>query len=190
MFLIHHGRTAWVMFLIRTHTTDVGFVDGALVTKRTDNAGLQVISSGAASMWTAVWRLDSISFTTPKLTFRIGEISFFRNGVPLGIAFRGVRSGVGMAYFPAASVSALQACVFNFGALPFEYPVTGFAPLHAAPPVALVARCSYLLDCLTRLVDSTLRSAPAAEVLSFALSCCLALRLTGMCRRCRTMRFW
>lgn len=80
------------------------------------------------------------------------EISFYRNGVSLGIAFDGVRKlGPGLGYFPAVSLSRGERCNLNFGARPFKHPVHGFLPVQAPPkqyPVVM-----YLLQCLSRLLQ-------------------------------------
>ena len=44
------------------------------------------------------------------------EITFFRNDESLGVAFRNIKVGPNMAYFPAVSLSQGQRVVFNFGA--------------------------------------------------------------------------
>eukprot|EP00252_Welwitschia_mirabilis_P021316 TRINITY_DN5440_c0_g1_i1.p1 TRINITY_DN5440_c0_g1~~TRINITY_DN5440_c0_g1_i1.p1 ORF type:complete len:1320 (-),score=231.72 TRINITY_DN5440_c0_g1_i1:184-4143(-) len=86
------------------------------------------------------------------------EISFYRNGVSLGVAFYGVREPVS-GYFPAVSLSQGERSEVNFGSRPFKYPVEGFLPLQAPPVVrsgerqALVSElASYFLSCLSRLV--------------------------------------
>eukprot|EP01118_Nematostelium_gracile_P019082 TRINITY_DN8711_c0_g1_i1.p1 TRINITY_DN8711_c0_g1~~TRINITY_DN8711_c0_g1_i1.p1 ORF type:complete len:136 (-),score=23.89 TRINITY_DN8711_c0_g1_i1:46-453(-) len=47
----------------------------------------------------------------------LGQISFYRNGVSMGVAFTNVRFGenaVGIAYFPAVSLSYGERCTLNF----------------------------------------------------------------------------
>jgi Kip1 ubiquitination-promoting complex protein 1 len=54
-----------------------------------------------------------------------GQISFYRNGVSLGVAFGNVRCGenaVGLAYFPAVSLSYGERCCLNFGSRPLSFP--------------------------------------------------------------------
>ncbi|KAI3842213.1 hypothetical protein MKW98_026003 [Papaver atlanticum] len=81
-----------------------------------------------------------------------GEISFYRNGVSLGVAFDGVRKmGAGLGYFPAVSLSQGERCDLNFGARPFKYPIKGFIPLQAPPTVNSLA--TDLLLCLSRLLE-------------------------------------
>ncbi|KAI3996293.1 hypothetical protein MKX01_026761 [Papaver californicum] len=80
------------------------------------------------------------------------EISFYRNGVSLGVAFDGVRKmGAGLGYFPAVSLSQGERCDLNFGARPFKYPIKGFIPLQAPPTENLLA--TDLLLCLSRLLE-------------------------------------
>lgn len=80
------------------------------------------------------------------------EISFYRNGVSLGVAFHGIRKmGPGVGYYPAISLSQGERCELNFGGRPFKYPIEGYLPLQAPPPVNFFA--SQLLRCLSRLLD-------------------------------------
>ncbi|KAI5582324.1 hypothetical protein BDE02_07G078500 [Populus trichocarpa] len=80
------------------------------------------------------------------------EILFYRNGVSLGVAFRGIRKmGPGSGYYPSISLSQGERCELNFGARPFKYPIQGFLPLKAPPSANLLAK--QLLQCLSRLSD-------------------------------------
>ncbi|XP_010526636.1 PREDICTED: E3 ubiquitin-protein ligase RKP [Tarenaya hassleriana] len=80
------------------------------------------------------------------------EISFFRNGVSLGIAFSGIRKlGPGFGYYPAISISQGERCELNFGAYPFKYPIEGFLPLQEPPSGRSFA--AQLLKCFSRLLD-------------------------------------
>lgn len=58
--------------------------------------------------------------------------------------------GAGQAFFPAASLSYLEECDFNFGSRPFLYPVEGYEPLQ--PPSVNLAQSRYLVSCLGRLL--------------------------------------
>jgi len=49
------------------------------------------------------------------IDFEAKEISFFRNDKSLGVAFKRIKTGPNMAYFPAISFSKGQRVVFNFG---------------------------------------------------------------------------
>jgi Kip1 ubiquitination-promoting complex protein 1 len=55
----------------------------------------------------------------------VGEMTFYRNGVSMGVAFSGLRpmQHTLQAFFPAASLSYVEKCEVNFGALPFQHPV-------------------------------------------------------------------
>lgn len=48
-----------------------------------------------------------------------GEVSFWLNGVDMGVAFRGLNPSVN--WYPAASVAMDQNCSFNFGGRPFRW---------------------------------------------------------------------
>ncbi|KAI7978866.1 E3 ubiquitin-protein ligase RKP, partial [Camellia lanceoleosa] len=80
------------------------------------------------------------------------QISFYRNGSPLGVAFSGIRKMVpGLGYYPAISLSQGERCDLNFGARPFKYPIKGFLPMQGPPSTSLLT--TNLLDCLSRLLE-------------------------------------
>lgn len=80
------------------------------------------------------------------------EITFYRNGVSLGVAFRGIRKmGPGFGYYPAISLSQGERCELNFGSRPFKYPIEGYLPLQSPPSINNFA--IQLLRCLSRLLD-------------------------------------
>ncbi|MEW5299631.1 MAG: hypothetical protein WDW36_002626 [Sanguina aurantia] len=80
------------------------------------------------------------------------EASFYRNGVSLGVAFTNIRTmQPHLAYFPAVSISYTERCKFNFGAMPFEHPVSRYTPLQAPPEASDSATAGYLVNCLQRL---------------------------------------
>lgn len=84
-----------------------------------------------------------------------GEISFYRNGSSLGVAFDGIKvsgQGNGYGYYPAVSLSDGERCFLNFGSHPFVYPVEGFNPVQAPPPSRRFA--GYLLQSLARLLEA------------------------------------
>lgn len=84
-----------------------------------------------------------------------GEISFYRNGLSLGVAFDGVRvsgQGNGYGYYPSVSLSDGERCYLNFGSHPFVYPVEGFNPVQDPPPSRRFA--GYLLQSLVRLLEA------------------------------------
>ncbi|XP_053075335.1 E3 ubiquitin-protein ligase RNF123 isoform X4 [Acinonyx jubatus] len=75
-----------------------------------------------------------------------GTLSFCLNGVSLGTAFENLSRGLGMAYFPAISLSFKESVAFNFGSRPLRYPVAGYRPLQD-PPRADLVRAQKLLGC-------------------------------------------
>lgn len=80
------------------------------------------------------------------------EISFYRNGVSLGVAFNGIRKMVpGLGYYPAISLSQGERCELNFGARPFRHPIEGFFPIQ--PPPLTNSLATHLLHCFSRLLD-------------------------------------
>ncbi|KAI4330150.1 hypothetical protein MLD38_028453 [Melastoma candidum] len=80
------------------------------------------------------------------------QISFYRNGVSLGVAFRGIRKmGPGAGYYPAISLSQGERCELNFGSHPFKFPVEGYLPLESPPNSSILA--SRLLQYFCRLLD-------------------------------------
>ncbi|KAG2646950.1 E3 ubiquitin-protein ligase RKP-like [Panicum virgatum] len=81
-----------------------------------------------------------------------GEISFYRNGTSLGVAFDGIRSvEPSKGYYAAISLSEGERCHLNFGSHPFRYPVDGFEPMEAPPHSWTYT--TYLLRCLFRLLE-------------------------------------
>lgn len=80
------------------------------------------------------------------------NISFLRNGISLGVAFKGIRKMVpGLGYYPSISLSQGERCELNFGAHPFKYPVKGFLPIQSPPSVHSLT--IQLLHCFSRLLD-------------------------------------
>lgn len=81
-----------------------------------------------------------------------GEISFYRNGTSLGVAFDGIRKvEPKKGYYAAISLSEGERCHLNFGSHPFRYPVDGFDPLEVPP--RSWSFVTYLLRCLFRLLE-------------------------------------
>ncbi|MQM00935.1 hypothetical protein Taro_033681 [Colocasia esculenta] len=81
-----------------------------------------------------------------------GKISFYRNGISLGVAFEGIRrNGAELSYYPAVSLSEGERCNLNFGSRPFKYLVDGFLPLQSPPSSSLLA--TYLLRSFSRLME-------------------------------------
>ncbi|XP_036007594.1 E3 ubiquitin-protein ligase RNF123 isoform X1 [Fundulus heteroclitus] len=67
-----------------------------------------------------------------------GTITFCLNGQSLGTAFSGIKTGPGVAYFPAISLSFKESVAFNFGSRPLRYPVEGYLPLQDPPTTDLL----------------------------------------------------
>ncbi|XP_024970300.1 E3 ubiquitin-protein ligase RKP isoform X3 [Cynara cardunculus var. scolymus] len=86
------------------------------------------------------------------IDFESDEISYYRNGVSLGVAFNGIRKMVpGLGYYPAISLSQGERCDLNFGGRPFRYPVQGFQPIQAPPSTNQLA--IHLLHCFSKLLN-------------------------------------
>ncbi|XP_023403479.2 E3 ubiquitin-protein ligase RNF123 isoform X5 [Loxodonta africana] len=84
-----------------------------------------------------------------------GTLSFCLNGVSLGTAFENLSRGLGMAYFPAISLSFKESVAFNFGSRPLRYPVAGYRPLQD-PPRADLVRAQRLLGCFRAVLSMEL----------------------------------
>ncbi|XP_040102863.1 E3 ubiquitin-protein ligase RNF123 isoform X2 [Oryx dammah] len=84
-----------------------------------------------------------------------GTLSFSLNGVSLGTAFENLSRGLGMAYFPAISLSFKESVAFNFGSRPLRYPVAGYRPLQD-PPSASLVRAQRLLGCFQAVLSMEL----------------------------------
>ncbi|RCV14083.1 hypothetical protein SETIT_2G398600v2 [Setaria italica] len=80
------------------------------------------------------------------------EITFYRNGTSLGVAFGGIRNvEPSKGYYAAISLSEGERCHLNFGSHPFRYPVDGFEPMELPPRSSTFT--TYLLRCLFRLLE-------------------------------------
>ncbi|XP_051932005.1 E3 ubiquitin-protein ligase RNF123 isoform X1 [Hippocampus zosterae] len=71
-------------------------------------------------------------------------IAFCLNGQSLGTAFADIKTGTGVAYFPAISLSFKESVAFNFGSRPLRYPCEGYLPLQD-PPAADLLKAHKLL---------------------------------------------
>lgn len=84
----------------------------------------------------------------------VGRIEYYRNGVSLGEAFKGIERGPGLALYPAVSLGLTDSLTANFGGSPMKYPLEGYNTLQRKPTLILQqADCllQYLIN-LTRLV--------------------------------------
>jgi hypothetical protein len=88
-----------------------------------------------------------------------GELTFYRNGVSMGVAFRTVRTmQPHLAYFPTVSLSYTERCELNYGGRPFVYPVKGYQPLQLSPSEHQLGLGTYLLGCMERLARAAATS--------------------------------
>ncbi|KAK7127128.1 hypothetical protein R3I94_018349 [Phoxinus phoxinus] len=86
-----------------------------------------------------------------------GTITFCLNGQSLGIAFSNIKTGPGVAYFPAISLSFKESVAFNFGSRPLRYPVEGYLPLQSPPATDLIKATrllGYLKTALSTSIDT------------------------------------
>uniref|UniRef100_A0A3Q2P2W3 Ring finger protein 123 n=1 Tax=Fundulus heteroclitus TaxID=8078 RepID=A0A3Q2P2W3_FUNHE len=83
-----------------------------------------------------------------------GTITFCLNGQSLGTAFSGIKTGPGVAYFPAISLSFKESVAFNFGSRPLRYP-SGYLPLQD-PPAADLLKAHRLLGFIKNVLSTCL----------------------------------
>ncbi|XP_056116539.1 E3 ubiquitin-protein ligase RNF123 [Rhinichthys klamathensis goyatoka] len=86
-----------------------------------------------------------------------GTITFCLNGQSLGVAFSNIKTGPGVAYFPAISLSFKESVAFNFGSRPLRYPVEGYLPLQSPPATDLIKATrllGYLKTALSTSIDT------------------------------------
>ncbi|XP_045599784.1 E3 ubiquitin-protein ligase RNF123 [Procambarus clarkii] len=102
----------------------------------------------------AMWQCGDIISCT--LDLEEGVVKFYRNGKSLGPAFSNVKTGPGVAYFPAVSLALGENLIVNFGATPFRYHQQGFSPLEESPSSDLLTahRCVSWLISLVNLQSS------------------------------------
>ncbi|XP_066957839.1 E3 ubiquitin-protein ligase RNF123-like isoform X1 [Macrobrachium rosenbergii] len=84
----------------------------------------------------AMWQCGDIISST--LDLDRGIVKFYRNGKSLGTAFENVKTGPGLAYFPAVSLALGENLTVNFGATPLRYPQAGYFPLESPPTIEKV----------------------------------------------------
>jgi Kip1 ubiquitination-promoting complex protein 1 len=80
------------------------------------------------------------------------QVSFALNGKALGVAFDEIRVfEPQLAYFPAVSLSEGEAAYVNLGNTPLRFPLEGFRPMQAPPPVYRSLQCTWLLEKMSAL---------------------------------------
>uniref|UniRef100_A0AAQ6ABA1 E3 ubiquitin-protein ligase RNF123 n=1 Tax=Amphiprion ocellaris TaxID=80972 RepID=A0AAQ6ABA1_AMPOC len=85
-----------------------------------------------------------------------GTITFCLNGQSLGTAFTSIKTGPGVAYFPAISLSFKESVAFNFGSRPCStYPVEGYLPLQN-PPAADLMKAHRLLGYIRNILSTSI----------------------------------
>uniref|UniRef100_A0A3Q2EBQ1 Ring finger protein 123 n=1 Tax=Cyprinodon variegatus TaxID=28743 RepID=A0A3Q2EBQ1_CYPVA len=85
-----------------------------------------------------------------------GTITFCLNGQSLGTAFNNIKTGPGVAYFPAISLSFKESVAFNFGSRPLRYPfMEGYLPLQD-PPTADLLKAHRLLGYIKNVLSVTI----------------------------------
>ncbi|XP_013113066.2 E3 ubiquitin-protein ligase RNF123 isoform X2 [Stomoxys calcitrans] len=91
------------------------------------------------------WQIGDIIGVT--LDIEQEEITYYRNGISMGVAFSKLEKGPGITFFPAISLGYNQSVQANFGNSPFKYPVADYKPLMAVP-IVNVQRAELLLGYL------------------------------------------
>ncbi|XP_024915849.1 E3 ubiquitin-protein ligase RNF123 [Cynoglossus semilaevis] len=84
-----------------------------------------------------------------------GTITFCLNGQSLGTAFTDIKTGPGVAYFPAISLSFKESVAFNFGSRPLRYPAEGYLPLQD-PPITELTKAHKLLGYIKNILSTTI----------------------------------
>uniref|UniRef100_A0A3Q3B2A6 Ring finger protein 123 n=1 Tax=Kryptolebias marmoratus TaxID=37003 RepID=A0A3Q3B2A6_KRYMA len=82
-----------------------------------------------------------------------GTITFCLNGQSLGTAFTNIKTGPGVAYFPAISLSFKESVAFNFGSRPLRYP-SRYLPLQD-PPTADLMKAHKLLGYIKNVLSTS-----------------------------------
>uniref|UniRef100_A0A3B4YJC1 E3 ubiquitin-protein ligase RNF123 n=1 Tax=Seriola lalandi dorsalis TaxID=1841481 RepID=A0A3B4YJC1_SERLL len=78
-----------------------------------------------------------------------GTITFCLNGQSLGTAFTNIKTGPGVAYFPAISLSFKESVAFNFGSRPLRYPFSN-------PPAADLMKAHKLLGYIKNVLSTAI----------------------------------
>ncbi|XP_068246013.1 E3 ubiquitin-protein ligase RNF123-like [Palaemon carinicauda] len=105
----------------------------------------------------AMWQCGDIISSTLDLDTRV--VKFYRNGKSLGTAFENIKTGPGLAYFPAVSLALGENLTVNFGATPLRYPQPGYFPLES-PPTTEKVKARKCISWLKNLVHLSLVQQP------------------------------
>uniref|UniRef100_A0A8C1S805 RING-type E3 ubiquitin transferase n=1 Tax=Cyprinus carpio TaxID=7962 RepID=A0A8C1S805_CYPCA len=88
-----------------------------------------------------------------------GTITFCLNGQSLGVAFSNIKTGPGVAYFPAISLSFKESVAFNFGSRPLRYPSHFYAytyRFYVIPPTTDLTKANRLLGYLKTVLSTSI----------------------------------
>uniref|UniRef100_A0A672N090 E3 ubiquitin-protein ligase RNF123 n=1 Tax=Sinocyclocheilus grahami TaxID=75366 RepID=A0A672N090_SINGR len=88
-----------------------------------------------------------------------GTITFCLNGQSLGVAFSNIKTGPGVAYFPAISLSFKESVAFNFGSRPLRYPSHFNAytyRFYVIPPTTDLIKANRLLGYLKTVLSTSI----------------------------------
>uniref|UniRef100_A0A8C1RHT8 E3 ubiquitin-protein ligase RNF123 n=1 Tax=Cyprinus carpio TaxID=7962 RepID=A0A8C1RHT8_CYPCA len=88
-----------------------------------------------------------------------GTITFCLNGQSLGVAFSNIKTGPGVAYFPAISLSFKESVAFNFGSRPLRYPSHFYAytyRFYIIPPTTDLTKANRLLGYLKTVLSTSI----------------------------------
>uniref|UniRef100_A0A671M9A4 B30.2/SPRY domain-containing protein n=1 Tax=Sinocyclocheilus anshuiensis TaxID=1608454 RepID=A0A671M9A4_9TELE len=98
------------------------------------------------------WNVTTTNYGKVKTACLIdldeGTITFCLNGQSLGVAFSNIKTGPGVAYFPAISLSFKESVAFNFGSRPLRYPSHFYAytyRFYVIPPTTDLIKANRLL---------------------------------------------
>uniref|UniRef100_A0A665XC52 RING-type E3 ubiquitin transferase n=1 Tax=Echeneis naucrates TaxID=173247 RepID=A0A665XC52_ECHNA len=83
-----------------------------------------------------------------------GTITFCLNGQSLGTAFTNIKTGPGVAYFPAISLSFKESVAFNFGSRPLRYPFSIDGLVN--PPATDLTKAQKLLGYIKNVLSTAI----------------------------------
>uniref|UniRef100_A0A8D8BCF2 E3 ubiquitin-protein ligase RNF123 n=1 Tax=Culex pipiens TaxID=7175 RepID=A0A8D8BCF2_CULPI len=120
----------------------------------------------------------------------VGKIEYYRNGAPLGEAFKDIERGPGLALYPAVSLAFNDSLTANFGGSPLKHPIEGYRCLQDAPNV-LLYQADLLLKYLVNLsgaisrhtqsdLDSPSSTVPTSEAVYMLIAAMLIERIAPL----------